>query len=478
MVLTWVSLFIFLAVINLINPEVREDQYHVDFPKMYLNNQTIMILPKEGFNVSGSPMLGEMYYTIGIFLWSQESARYIHFIFYILVLLTLLEFSKVNDYKFSIYNLLLFASAPVVIHETSSMYVDFEWMFCFLLSILILTLNKKLLSKRIVISGFILGGMLASKLWTIVFIPVSIIYLLILLSGLGINEKFKKISLFILSSLVAPLLWFIRAYILTGDPLFPAFFHNSTSTNNGIYYYLSHYLGLNNTLLNPYNLINVFSPLFFLGCIIFLYKFKQNLKEFLKLDIFKYLILLFLVFISIQYSYGRYLMGLYILLIFFSSLGLSKFISDFKFTKYLINFFLILFYLYYFVNSILILPYSLGITDRNKYLTRILSRDNSSYYNFNRQFEKYIFKNDYVATYGIFGYYYADFRYLNVNFVIDQKENSFDILKKNEFTKLFIKGGDINWFCLKENIKNCEKSKYTYLSSYMGTLPYYLYDIK
>ena len=82
----WLTLFILLALVNLINPEIREDQYHVDLPKMYLSKATIMIPPKEQFHVSASPLLSEMSYTIGIFLWSEESARYIHFIFYLLVL--------------------------------------------------------------------------------------------------------------------------------------------------------------------------------------------------------------------------------------------------------------------------------------------------------------------------------------------------------------------------------------------------------
>jgi len=76
---------------------------------------TIMITPKEQLHVSGSPMLSEMYYSIGIFLWSEESARYIHFVFYILVLLTLLEFAKNSKYKFSIYTPLLFVTAPVAV---------------------------------------------------------------------------------------------------------------------------------------------------------------------------------------------------------------------------------------------------------------------------------------------------------------------------------------------------------------------------
>lgn len=478
MIFVWVCLFVFLAVINLINPEIREDQYHVDFPKMYLNSHTIMVPPKEQFHVSGSPMLGEMYYTIGIFLWSQESARYIHFLFYLLVILSLYEFSKLNKYKFSLYNLLLLVTAPVIIHETSAMYVDFEWMFCFLISILILTASKKLKLKEIILSGLILGGMLASKMWTIVFIPVSAIYLLILLKNLALTQKFKKMILFILTAAIFPAIWFLRAYLLTGDPIFPAFAVIPRLEFTADNYRLYHYFTINYPILNPFNYLNVFSPLFFLGLLLFLYKFRQNLREVFSLNIFKYLIILFLMYLSVQYPYGRYLLGLYLLFIFFSSLGFSKAMENFKLMKYLVNIFLIFFFLYYLFNSVLVLPYAFGFADKNKYLTRILSRDWSSYYDYGRKFDKYISKNDYVATYGVFGYYYANFKYLDINFVFDPNHKSFELLKKKGFTKIFIKGGDINYFCKQINMKDCSSSHYVLLSSYIPFPSYYLYSLK
>lgn len=474
----WVCLFVFIGILNLMNPEIREDQYHVDFPKMYLSTHTIMVAPKEQFTVSGSPMLGEMYYTIGIFLWNQESARYIHFIFYILVLLTLFEFTKISKYSFSRYNLLLLASSPIIIHEISSMYVDFEWMFCFLVSILILTTAKKISLKEILLSGLILGAMFASKMWTIIIIPVSIVYLIILLNKIDFIKKLKYITVFITSAFIIPSVWLIRAYLLTGDPLFPAFIRIPTLETGTFQYGLSHYLGLNTPILNPLNFLNVFSPIFFLGCIFFIYKLKDNISALVSLKIFKLLLILLLTYLSVQYPYGRYLLGLYIFLIFFSSLSLSKIIDDLKLVRYLINIILLVLFSYYLINSILVLPYTFGITDKNKYLTRILSRDWSSYYNFDKKFDKYISKNDYVATYGIFGYYYADFKYLDINFVFDSKHKSFEILKRKGFTKLFIKGGDINYFCKQINLKDCSNSHYTLISSYRPFPGYYLYNLK
>ena len=265
----WICLFGFIAFINLINPEIREDQYHVDFPKIYLEQQTIMIPPKEGLRVSASPLLSEMTYLVGIFLWSNESARYIHFIFYILVLLTLIEFSKLNSYKFSIYTPLLFATAPVVIHETSSMYVDFQWIFFFLLSILILIYKKKNTHSTIALSGLLLGGMLASKLWTIVFIPVSIFF--ILFTNDKIQIKLKFAALFIVTCLIAPSIWFLRSFLLTGTPLYPAFINDLNLENKVAGFNLSDFFGINYPLFNPIPYANVFSTLFFLGILLMSY---------------------------------------------------------------------------------------------------------------------------------------------------------------------------------------------------------------
>ncbi len=475
-VFLWLCLFIFIAFINLINPEIREDQYHVDFPKIYLEQQTIMVPPKEGLRVSASPLLSEMTYLIGIFLWSNESARYIHFIFYILTLLTLIEFSKLKNYKFSIYAPLLFATAPVVIHETSSVYVDFQWIFFFLLSILVLIYNKKNTYSTIGLSGLLMGAMLASKLWTIVFIPVSIFFIIFITDKIQIKLKFA--ALFTVTCLIIPSIWLLRSLLLTGSPLYPAFVNDLTLENKVVGFSLLNFFGLNYTILNPLSYINVFSPLFFLGLLLFFYQINKNLRLILKLAIFRYFILLLLLYLSLRYQFGRYLLGLYVLFIFLASVGIDNFLKKFKYSKYLINFILVILFSYYLINSLLIIPYSIGITDKNKYLTRILSRDNSSYYDFGKKFDKYISKNDFVATYKIFGYYYANFQFSDVNFILNKNDRDFDTFKEKGFTKIFIKDFNMEEFCKNIKIKNCDSSKYALISSYNDFPNYYLYTIK
>lgn len=473
-----VILFVLLAFVNLINPEIREDQYHVDLPRIYLQNQSIMIPPKEDLHVSGSPLLSEMYYMTGIFLGSNESARMFHFAFYILVILSLIEFSKIKDYKFAKYVPLLFVTTPEIIHETSSIYVDFQWILCFILSILILTNTKKITFSTIAVSGFLLGGMLATKLWTIVFIPAAIAYLFIILGKTKLLDKALILIKYVGFILLPCGIWFIRSYILTGNPLYPAFTNQTLLDSTKWNLPLSHYIGINYALLDPSYYFNVFSPLFFLGLVLIFFNIKNVLNFIRRISIFKYLLMLLVIYLFIIYPYGRYLLGLYILFIFLASFGIYNFIDKYRKAKYLVYLIVLVLFSYYFINSILVLPYSLGITNKNNYLSRILIKDNSSYYDFNQKFDKYISNKDLVAMYNFHGYYYADFKYIDINYIFDNNNRDFELHKKNNVTKILIRGGDIEWFCNKIKIKNCNKESYSLISSYLKHPYYYLYNIK
>lgn len=474
----WIALFILIGFIKLQSPEIREDQYHTDLPITYLKNHTIMIPSKEQILVSASPQLGEMSYLIAIFLGSKEAARYIHFIFYILVLLLLYSLSKDKKYKFVIIAPLLFATAPEVIREASSQYTDFQWIFLFLLAVFIL-IKSKLTTADIFIAGIIIGAMISTKLWTIAFLIAIICYLIIKNYKSGIVQ-IKSILFFTIASVIIPSAWFLRSFILTGNPLYPAF-SNKEVLEGSINFDIFHYFNFNSALLGTQN-FKVFSPIFFLGIAFLLYKLRGNIKDLKKLNISIFFIFLTTEYLFINYPYGRYLLGLYSVAIIVASISLYKVVIKHILFKYLTSAVLFLLFFYYFINSVLILPYGIGIADKNKYLTRTLSKDNSSYYDFAYKFDKYISKEDLVATYGIFGYYYADFNYIDINYIFDRKTLSFNNFKNKGVTKLFIKGGDINWFCNKLNLANCKQENYKLLSKYSAVpysgTQYYLYSIK
>ncbi|MEK7572918.1 MAG: hypothetical protein AAB531_00685 [Patescibacteria group bacterium] len=475
----FILLFIFLAFIRLLIPETREDQYHTDLPAIYLREHTIMIPSKEPIRVSASPLLSEMVYSIPVVLNQKEAARYIHFLFYILCILALYSISKSKKYKFAIFAPLLFASAPEIIKETSSQHADFQIIFFLLTSVLMLISNKSLNPKNIAISGFLFGGMLATRLWTIPFILVPLLYILV--TEKILKDKLRRILIFLGLSLIAPSVWYLRSFILMGNPVFPAFSPVQTlETSFTIQYNLSNYIKPNSYLMNP-DILKVFSPLFFLGIFLTIINFSTFLKMLGKLSV-SLIFLIFLIEISfLNYPYGRYLLGFYSIAVIVVSFQIFRFIKN-KYFNLLFFSLSFLVFSYYFINSLLILPYSLGWADKNKYLTRVLSKDNSSYYDFNYSFDKFITKSDLVATYTVGGYYYANFDYIDINYIFNKNSRSFELLKKNKVTKLFIKGGDMEWFCKKISLTNCNSGQYRLLS-YYSAIPhsaneYYLYEIK
>lgn len=472
-VFVWTLLFILIALLNLINPEVREDQYHVDLPVMYLKNQTIMIEPREEIKVSASPLLAEMHYALAILLLSKEASRYIHFVFYLLVLLALLNFSRIKNYKFAIYTPVIFASAPVVIHETSSMYVDFQWLFLFLLSVLLLLDQKEKFATAK--SGFLFGGMIATKLWTIVFSVVPALYLLTVRDK--ITNKSKSLFFFFSLAVVTSFIWFFRAYILTGSPFYPAFDSSNSYNYSSFFDSISKFIGINYQLIDIFSYINVFSSLFFFSFVFIIFKLGENVKTLLSLSFFRYVFFLLVLYLIIKYPFGRYLLGLYVLFIFVSALAINN-ILKLSPVKTLLNFLLFIIFSYYAISSILVLPYAFGIANKNNYLSRILIRDASSYYDFGGKFNKYISKKDKVAMYNFHGYYYADFNYSDLQFIYEKNEKSLNVLKQKKFTKLLTRSFTLKEMCSNLNFKKCDAQEFRLISSY-GQFPFfYLYDIK
>jgi hypothetical protein len=84
-----------------------------------------------------------------------------------------------------------------------------------------------------------------------------------------------------------------------------------------------------------------------------------------------------------------------------------------------------------------------------------------------------------VATYRFYGFYYANFCHMDVNFVFGNSTvNSIDALKNNGYTKLLTLNRNADEFCKEKEIVDCDKKKFKLLSNFNGIYNYYLYKIK
>lgn len=452
-----VLLFIIIAFFRLVPPEIGEDAigYHTSDPHLFLKNHTMMF-PSKSYPALVTPHLGEMSYMLSEFVGFKDSTRYIHFAFYFLVVFVLILINP--------YGALLFVTAPVVIQISSKANVDFQWILCWLLSILLITKNKLRGRRDPILIGVLFGGVLASKLWTIAFFPLFILYLLILHRKLDFSRKLNIVFIFSLFTFLIDVVWLWRSYIISGSPVYPAF---PTSAIN--------FIGFNSLMFHIKN-VSVFSPLFFLGLIAILVNWRYGLKMLRKFNLFFFFVLLTTEYLFIKYHFGRYLLGLYSLAVLIVPLSISYVIKKYKLYKIIFVSGFGVMFIYYFINTLLVLPYGFGWADKNKYLTRVLARDNSSYYDFDKKFDRWISKKDKVATYETFGFYYADFDYIDINYIFDKDNKSFEQLRKYGITKLFIKRGTVESFCESLKISDCYKTNYKLLAQYPSDSKY-LYEI-
>lgn len=465
-ILVAVYLFVLIAFMRLIPPEIGEDAlgYHTGDPRLFLNNNTTVIKNVISPFVMPAPHLGEMSYVLTEAVKLRDSARYIHFFFYILVVVLLIRLNP--------YAALFFVTAPVVIQVSSKANVDFQWILLWLLSILLIT-TQKLKIRDILLSGMLFGGVLATKMWTIAFIPLFAIYFFIF-NKKSISRRFVMLFTFIFSAFLVDSIWLLRSYLISGNLFYPMFSKISTLGEQAGALNVNSVLGFNKLMFHIEN-VRVFSPLFYIALAVLILSSRSWIKQLIKENIFKFVALLFSEYLIVKYHFGRYLLGLYSLAILIVP---QQFIVNSKFLKFLLILSYIVMFFYYFTNSLLIVPYGLGWADKNKYLTRVIFKDNANYYNFDNKFNHFINSKDKVATYLVLGFYYANFNYIDVSEIFKSTNVSFNLLEKKGATKLLIRGGDIGWFCKKLKLTNCSIDKAVLLSSYVGKeSSFYLYSL-
>lgn len=466
-----VILFVFIAFLRLIPPEIGEDAiaYHTGDPHSFLVNHTTLIQSKIPPYVMPAPHLGEMPYVLSEFVGLKDSARYIHFSFYLMVVFLLVLVSP--------YGALFFVTAPVVIQISSKANVDFQWILGWLLSIFLIAQSKQKGIRHMILVGVLFGGVLASKLWTIAFSPLFVLYLLIFYRKLSLAYKLGLIFTFSLSALFVDIIWLWRSFIISGNPLYPVLSTITSLDGASDVLRPNSIISFNKLMFHIKNL-SVFSPLLYLGVVISIFHWRLSLKILRKFNLCLFFTFLATEYLIIQYHFGRYLLGLYSLGVLIISATMKDIMAKYNLYKiiFVVGFGTLFFY--YFINTLLILPYGFGWADNNKYLTRIISRDNTNYYDFDRLFGKWISNKDKVATYGIYGYYYANFDYIDVNYIFDKSNKSFDLFLQKNVTKLFIKGGDVIWFCKTLNLNGCSTNRVKLLASYPEEIrKYNLYSI-
>ncbi len=468
--------FLIIALLRLIPPQTAGDplDYHLRFPRIYLENNSIMIPALGDESYTTVPHLPELFYILTQVVSNGLMTHVVHFGFFLLIFLLLYKVDFLDNINGKIGGLsaLLFASAPLMLQLGTQAFSDFPALFCFLLSIGIL-LTSKPNKRTLILSGILLGISLASKIWILYYYPFAVLFVFLLFRKQTLLKRIEKTSIFVMTSVLVVLPWYVRAIFLVGDP-----FYVNTSQGQNTQTYSHTAMVIRNFTVEgfseKFNFTLEYGIFIYAGILFVLLLRKVEFRRNKKFYLLYLLLLLPVVFFPIGLGRGRYSLPYMLLTYQIAASGLFLVVKNY-FLKICVITIFICMAVYYLMNTLIILPYGLGWANKDNFLRENLAKDHASYYDFNGQFTRNIDKNETVTNYGVYELYYADFKYKNVFYFLNQDTNMFVLPKY--IKKLLIRGGDFNWLCKYLNIKNCSDYRVEIITSDLRTKQY-LYNIK
>lgn len=196
--------------------------YHLAVPKLYLQHHGIYYVKFTSH--SNFPFLTEMLYTIGLAFGSTALAKLFHFSMYIATTAGLYSLGRRHlSATAGKVAALLFMSVPVVLYEAGVAYADITMGFYVLLATYAL-LNWEERDSRgwLVICGLMSGLALGTKVLTAV--PIFIMCLIVLIRCGRSCQWGRGLKLGWMVGLISILIgcvWYIKAYVYTGNPFYP-----------------------------------------------------------------------------------------------------------------------------------------------------------------------------------------------------------------------------------------------------------------
>ncbi|MFX0134629.1 MAG: ArnT family glycosyltransferase [Candidatus Hodarchaeota archaeon] len=459
-------LFIFIVAISLLNliaalaPATGQDSLvgYLEIPKIFFREHKIFHL-KENF-ASNYPILPSVIYLFGLMLYSGIIGQLIHWTFSILSVITLYAMAKRFSKTVGLFSSAIFLCLQPVIWESSLALTDIATVFFLLLAFYAFVEWISSEKPRWIILTGITGGFAAGCKG---FGPIYIgtLGLLIFINTLirrGFKNALKIEVYFIVSFLAAAAVWYVKAYVMTGNPFFSAFFGGKDITVEWLRMFeremrvCSPARTLKSLLLFPIDLTFFYhiyksgwiGPLFLTYIPLIL--FRKEIKDKLVLNIFGYCLILFSFISFLRLNmYLRHYLIFFALLAIPTSIVIHRFINSAELktlklpTLVVVSIWLGFTFAYTAWKKLPNFPAVVGAENKDHYLQRMIPED----VNFMQTF-KFIDKNlpqDAKILYvGSRGYYlnrdYIRFWRLSTGLL-----NTEEIKNSNEFFKMLKKLG-------------------------------------
>jgi hypothetical protein len=277
--LTLLAISLLPCMLLVLTPEVGKDAliYHLGVPKMFLEHHGIYFIPGNVF--ANYPFFGEMLYIWGLSVSGEVTAKGIHFDMALLILFSMWKFSKryFPDNRFTSLSLLIFFTIPSVFQNAHVAYCDLTLAFyTFVAGYAFLNWFNTKETLWIILCGVFSGIAMSIKFGGL-YLPLS--GCLGILWGcrrqkISSKKAIRLFSLYILFTFIAGAPFYLKNWVMTGNPLYPLFYHifggKGWSADQGRYYdLLINNLGMGRELIDylllPWNLsfrARMHSPMF------------------------------------------------------------------------------------------------------------------------------------------------------------------------------------------------------------------------
>ena len=215
-----VIIVLLLAGLASLSPPLKNDTlyYHLGLPKLWAGDGGIHFYPT--IALSATALNGELLVTPIVGRISPEAAQFIVFLIGVITMLLLAEelnrFVGANQYL----GLLFLAAVPLYISGLADGKNDYLAAgFCLVSTFLYFDYLKARNAKYLILAGVFAGLAAGTKTNCLIFVMSITI-----LTVFG-RPRFKDLLLFILGILIFGAPWYLRAFIITGNPVYP--FYNT-----------------------------------------------------------------------------------------------------------------------------------------------------------------------------------------------------------------------------------------------------------
>lgn len=425
LLIIFLSIFILQALVNFIGalgPELAFDAlwYHLTLPKLYVLNNSVVYVPGNLLYYSGMPKLVEMIYTAVLFSGNETIPKLVSFSFGILTCVAIYKISRkyLNPF-YSLLAVVLFYSNLVVGWQSITSYIDLPRTFFEVMAFWgVLNYLEKKEQKWLTESAVMTGLAVSTKLLALG--SLFIISAMIILISLKLEEKpqkiIKKLSFFVLVSIMIPLPWFAFSYVHTGSIIYP-FFSDIYPVN------------VDTNLLNPiifvkdtYNLLvnsqDPISPLYLIFIPVLIVNYRKLPKS-IKLAVWYSVLALFVWYVTPRTGGGRFILPYLPVFSILTSFLIfhMKNISLNRYAILLVFIVSISSVLYRGAGNFKYLPVLLGQQTKADFLSSNLNFSFGDFYDTDRYFERNIDRNDKVLLYGFHNLYYVNFPFIHSSWV-------------------------------------------------------------